>query len=326
MFTFCKGAVRCVPRGAAFALLTTLIAACSGVGSMTPSDTANSAAPASLTGAGSTYKFRTIDNPADASFNELLGIDRAKTIVGYYGSGAAGHPNKGYRLTPPFKASDFTKENVRHSLQTRVTAINGMNDTAGFWIDGNNVSHGFIHWNGQTKSYSSAGSSVTQILGLNNSGIAVGFYSSGSANVAFELDRLTGQFTSVAPNGATNVTATSINNEDQVVGFYKSGRLTVGFLKSGHKYKTLRYPKATITMPFGINNHGDVAGAYVDSSGATHGFLHVSATHEWTSYDDPNGVGTTTINGLNDRRDMVGFYVDSSGNTDGMLMLRVISH
>jgi hypothetical protein len=74
----------------------------------------------------------------------------------------------------------------------------------------------------------------------------------------------------------------------------------------------------------GINNHGDIAGAYVDSAGATHGFLLQSALHHgvWTKFDDPAGVGTTTINGVNDRLDLVGFYTDSKGNTDGMLMSR----
>jgi hypothetical protein len=43
----------------------------------------------------------------------------------------------------------------------------------------------------------------------------------------------------------------------------------------------------------------------------------------WTSFDDPGGVGTTTINGVNDRLDLVGFYTDSKGNTDGMLMSRI---
>jgi hypothetical protein len=43
-------------------------------------------------------------------------------------------------------------------------------------------------------------------------------------------------------------------------------------------------------------------------------------TPKWQSIDDPNGIGTTTINGLNDKNDMVGFYVDSTGNTDGMLI------
>jgi hypothetical protein len=40
---------------------------------------------------------------------------------------------------------------------------------------------------------------------------------------------------------------------------------------------------------------------------------------QWQSIDDPNGVGTTTVNGLNDSANLVGFYVDSAGNTDGFL-------
>jgi hypothetical protein len=139
------------------------------------------------------------------------------------------------------------------------------------------------------------------------------------------VDRVTKKYTAIGPPGATNVTATSINNAGEVVGYYTSGSETIGFLKIGSGYTTLNYPGSTDTMPFGINNHGDVAGTYVDSSGGTHGFLLKSPTssQDWASFDDPNGIGTTTINGLNDRDDMVGFYVDSSGNTNGMLMVVV---
>jgi hypothetical protein len=37
--------------------------------------------------------------------------------------------------------------------------------------------------------------------------------------------------------------------------------------------------------------------------------------------DDPNGLGSTTINGVNNAGDLVGFYVDAAGNTDGMLVI-----
>jgi hypothetical protein len=37
------------------------------------------------------------------------------------------------------------------------------------------------------------------------------------------------------------------------------------------------------------------------------------------SINDPNGIGTTTINGLSDRGTIVGFYTDSTGNTDGFV-------
>ena len=43
------------------------------------------------------YTFLTLNNAADPTFNQLLGISNA----GYFGSGAAGHPDQGYTLVPP---------------------------------------------------------------------------------------------------------------------------------------------------------------------------------------------------------------------------------
>ncbi|MFY9886315.1 MAG: hypothetical protein WAK15_16230, partial [Candidatus Cybelea sp.] len=140
-------------------LLATIAAACSG-GSTTPATALNGITPSSLGSPATklTYKFRTINNVADLTFNQLLGISRSKQIVGYYGSGAHNHPNMGYRVSPPFKAHDFTAENFPHSRQTQVTAINNLDDTAGFWIDRKGVNRGFIHWNGQFTDYAWPGS------------------------------------------------------------------------------------------------------------------------------------------------------------------------
>ena len=41
---------------------------------------------------------KTLDNSADPTFNQLLSINNEGAISGYFGSGAAGHPNKGYVL------------------------------------------------------------------------------------------------------------------------------------------------------------------------------------------------------------------------------------
>ncbi len=49
-----------------------------------------------------------------------------------------------------------------------------------------------------------------------------------------------------------------------------------------------------------------------------HGFTW-TPQHGFTIIDDPNGIGTTTINGVNDRGQLAGFYVDSLGNTDGFV-------
>jgi hypothetical protein len=44
------------------------------------------------------FTFQTIDNPADPTSNQLLGINNSGVIAGYFGSGAPGHPNKGYSV------------------------------------------------------------------------------------------------------------------------------------------------------------------------------------------------------------------------------------
>ena len=53
------------------------------------------------------YQFRTVDNARDLTFNQLLGVNNEGVIAGYFGSGAQGHPNKGYVLLP-YGHSNYT--------------------------------------------------------------------------------------------------------------------------------------------------------------------------------------------------------------------------
>ena len=54
------------------------------------------------------YRFETLDNAHDVTFNQLLGINDEDLIAGYFGSGAAGHPNKGYLLLPPYGQANYS--------------------------------------------------------------------------------------------------------------------------------------------------------------------------------------------------------------------------
>ena len=73
-------------------------------------------APAS--GMAANYTFQTLNNNNDPTFNQLLGINNAGTIAGYFGSGNADHPNKGYTLAPPYTQGAYTNENFPNSVQT----------------------------------------------------------------------------------------------------------------------------------------------------------------------------------------------------------------
>jgi hypothetical protein len=278
---------------------------------------------------GKTLNFTTLDDQADPTFNQLLGIDNKGEIAGYFGSGATGHPNKGYTLMPPYNQNNYTNENFPGSMQTQVTALNNINDTAGFWVDANGNNFGFIEWNGVFTSYKdpkTGKGTVNQILGLNDAGIAVGFYVDATGmSHGFSLNQATGKFTPITPPGGTNVVASGINQNGDICGFETVGGSTsgmvVGFILRGKTFTSFSFPNSMNTTPLGINVKDEVVGVYVDNASEMHGFTVTKplTKAKYASIDDPFGVGTTTINGLNDKGALVGFYVDNQGFTDGFI-------
>lgn len=272
------------------------------------------------------YTFKTHNDAKDPTFNQLLGINNNGKIAGYFGSGADGHPNKGYRLSSPYGPQNFHDENFPGSVQTQVTAINNDGQTAGFWVDGNGNNFGFIDWNGHFTSYREPNigtGTVTQLLGLNKDGIAVGFYTDGAGvNHAFKLNSNNGKFTELVPPNGVSVTATGINDRGDISGFYTDALgNTDSFLLKDHHFTQFSYPQSTNTQAFGLNNADQLVGVYTDGAKNMHGFVasHIGNHARFQSIDDPTGVGTTTANGINDHGDLVGFYVDGAGNTDGFL-------
>ena len=281
------------------------------------------------------YGFATLDDQADPTFNQLLGINNDGTIAGYFGSGAAGHPNQGYQLLPPYGHGSYQGENFPGSVQTQVTGLNNKGVTVGFWSSANNASmvndnsgfwarHGQFH-NANFPAGAPASPPVDQLLGVNDSGVAVGFWTDATGdNHGYLVNVTTGTFGTVTdPNApSASLTAAAINDNGGVAGFYtnQAGN-TDGFLMEGHTFIDLSVPGASSTMALGVNDHDEVVGTYTVGSGssaATHGFSWTLG-NGFQSIDDPHGMGTTTINGVNDAGDLVGFYVDSAGNTDGML-------
>jgi probable HAF family extracellular repeat protein len=275
------------------------------------------------------FVFQTLDNPADLTFNQLLGINTKGVIAGYFGSGATGHPNKGYLLEPPYLSSDYVNENFPGSVQTQVTGLNNLGDTCGFWISGNNTNRGFVEWNGVFASYTDPNTpkgagSVNQLLGINDAGIAVGFYNDAKGNShAYTVNQATGKFTAINIPDAVSTTATGINNAGGVVGFFTdSAGQTASFLLVGSSLTTYQFPSGSDTQALGINDSDQIVGSYLDSKGVMHGFelsKPLGPKSTWLTVDDPHGIGSTVVNGINDAGDLVGFYTDSAGNTDGML-------
>jgi hypothetical protein len=286
------------------------------------------------------YQIVTLNDSRDLTFNQLLGINNEGVIAGYFGSGAAGHPNKGYALVPPFAQRDFLNENFPGAVQTQVTGINDRGVTVGFWSTQNTASmsnnnFGFYWQNGRFHTVNfptgdNASPPVNQLLGVNDSDIAVGFYTNGQgSNRGYEYNIRTRQFTRVSVPGAASgvngpsLTAAGINNNGDVAGFYnKTSSQVDAFLKLRFgRFITLAYPGASMTQAFGVNDSDEVVGAYTVGTGnnaVTHGFVWRGG--KFGAINIPGG-SSTTVNGINDENDLVGFYTDAKGNTDGFLAL-----
>ncbi len=284
------------------------------------------------------YQVLTLNDRRDLTFNQLLGINDEGAIAGYFGSGAARHPNKGYVLRAPFAQRDFGNENFPRSVQTQVTGLNDRGVTVGFWSRQNTASMS----NANFAFYSAGGRfvgvgfptgtparpPVDQLLGVNDHDVAVGFFTnSAGLNRGYTYDIITRRFARVLvpgiPGLGPSLTAAAINNHGDVAGFYnKTASRVIAFLKlrSG-RFITFAYPGAAMTQAFGVNDFGEVVGAYTVGSGGsavTHGFTWL---HGHFLSIGIGGASSTTINGVNDEGDLVGFYTDAKGNTDGFFAL-----
>src|SRR5450755_1321699 len=124
------------------------------------------AAPAS-------YNFQTVISPGDPAFTQLLGINNASTIAGYFGDGTA-VANNGFTLVLP---NSYTPENVPAAAQTQVIGINNTGLTDGFYVDAGGTTHGFTFNGGSFTNVDAPATAFNQLLGINDGGTAVGYSS-----------------------------------------------------------------------------------------------------------------------------------------------------
>ena len=315
----------------AFGTLLAGLAACAGPGSPSASPPAQ---PASLVGvnpgASSGFTFKTVDDQASA-FNEILGINDGAKLTGFFGSGSSSDPSVGYIVVAPYGQNNFRKESYPGGLDTELTGLNDKRTFVGFYQDTQNDILGTVLVNGIWTKYKHPdgmpkGKSVTELLGVNSSDIAVGFFADSSGvNEAFTLDILTGKYRPVSPPSGNNAVATSIDGRGDVVGYLQKGGHSAGFLLRQGTYTEFTYPGATDTKFLGVTVYDQIVGSYVGSSGGTHGFLLTNPLKEsiaWQRIDEPYAVGTTVITGINQSDDIVGYYVGSSGNTNGFFASR----
>src|SRR6202021_3908109 len=84
----------------------------------------------------------------------------------------------------------------------------------------------------------------------------------------------------------------------------------LAFVYAGGKFTAVNFPKSSGTQATGMNDKGDVVGLYLDSLGASHGFLKVGT--KYTSIDVKAHTNTVAW-GINNAGQITVYATNSSG-------------
>jgi hypothetical protein len=168
---------------------------------------------------------------------------------------------------------------------------------------------------------------------------AQGFYPNDAHHAVLRDKR--GRTTEIEVRRSQLTLAYALNDRAQVVGQYlddgaepdAQGRMPAGtvhgFLWHRGKARTVDVPGAALTQPLGINDDGDIVGAYLESvddpdpyayyeRGRLRGF--VLRDGRFKTVDFPGGIGTK-VSGINDHGQVVGYY-DTPDARRGFLLSR----
>jgi YD repeat-containing protein len=156
-----------------------------------------------------------------------------------------------------------------------------------------------------------AGNGDSYVYGINNKGQVAGAYRKPPDSVLHGFVSDGRGFATVdVPDAIGHTNISDIDDRGRLVGDYDHADR--GYLRDERgRFSIFASPgAATFTLPYGINNKGEIVGNYDDAAGNVHGFLR-KRHGRFTRIDVP-GAKQTSATRINDRGQIVGIY---SGTT-----------
>ncbi len=232
-----------------------------------------------------------------------------------------------------------TVNNTRDLTFNQLLGVNNEGVIAGYFGSGaqHHPNKGYVllpfgHGNYLNENF--PGSVQTQVTGLNDRGVTVGFWSNSNnasqVNANFGFYAVGASFHTVnfptGDNASPQVDQLlGVNDHDVAVGFYTNGQGS----NRGYEYNIYTRTFTRVLVPgapggqagpsltaAAINNYGDVAGFYAKTSSQTDAFLKLH-NGQFITLAVP-GAAMTQAFGVNDRDEVVGAYTVGSGNNAQM--------
>jgi hypothetical protein len=223
-----------------------------------------------------------------------------------------------------------TLDNARDLTFNQLLGINDSGVIAGYFGSGaqGHPNQGYLllpPYQGNYVNENFPGSVQTQVTGLNNRGVTVGFWSSmNNANMVNDNHGFvdvgghfrTADFPTGSPAAPPVDQLLGVNDENVAVGFYTDANGN----NHGYEYNIDRGRFSTVTeagvtslTAAAINDAGDVAGFYTNAAGTTDGFLK---THHGQFIDlAVPGASSTMATGVNNNDEVVGVYMVGTGSS-----------
>ena len=264
------------------------------------------------------FTFTSIDFPG-GTLTSARGINNHGEIVG------------SYRVVPPRHALLVRRGNFIPLAPTTVLGTNlseafksnDRGDVVGSFTGDDGFTHGFLLSKGEVTTLDFPGASDTYARGINESGTVVGQWdlldALGNSLVVHGFTWSKGTFTQFDFPGAGDTYLFGINASDDLVGGWDpaiTSPLEHGFACSKEQCFSFDFPGAPLTQADDINARGQIAGTYIDASGAQHAFLAVGAN--FTSFDFP-GAAVTAAWSINSAGQIVGNYFNADNVRHGFL-------
>jgi hypothetical protein len=244
-------------------------------------------------------------------------------------AGAFAAPAVASAAAPPDASSNFMFTTLIDQHDPTFNQLLGINNSgliAGYFGSGDpghpNKGYELVkpYGQGSFKNENFPGSAQTQVTGLNDTGVTVGFWVNGAgANQGFYAIHRKHFKTVDFPTGdnASPIfdQLLGVNDSEIAVGFYNdSAGNPHGFTYNirSHRYRVVRVSGDTGVTATAINNLGDVAGIATNGAGNTEGFLR-RADGKVFHLNYP-GASATQAFGVNDGDEVVGAYTVGTGD------------
>ena len=214
---------------------------------------------------------------------------------------------------------DITLFDVPNALMTLGVCINARGEIAGNFVDGQFNFYSYVRdHKGNIVVFHASGEWPTYVAAINDSGeIAGSFYDAGRLR-GYLRDR-SGSLTVLDFDMAGN----TLNNRGDLAGVYSQGGKIRGFVRTREGDITIfDAPDASATFVSAINDGGEVAGSFGDTTQAnkTRGFVR-DIDGDVTVFDVPNAWSTVPAS-INDRGDVAGYFRETTQSSNRGFVFR----